>query len=243
MGDGPPARRAALGRVLGWPARRLLDPRVEWTANLVNERLIERTEALHRHLELLERTLVDQHRGLHEKLAPLRVEELLARGDGEIGALGEELGLFLNWAEGHEGYAAQAELWFNPPVALDYRPGAIEPRQVNERIVEQPFVFAALAELAAPARVLDVGGSESTVALSLAALGHAVTCVDPRGYPIEHPRLRCAACRLDELDPGLARFDAAVALSAIEHFGLGGYGLPAAGLPPGGDPGGADPGP
>ena len=63
-------------------------------------------------------------------------------------------------------------------------------------------------------------------------LGHDVTVVDPRGYPLAHPRLRAAACRLDELDGldglDLPPFDAAVALSAIEHFGLDGYG-PAAG--------------
>ncbi len=218
--DGPTARRAALGRLLGWPARRLLDPRVRWTAILVGDHVDDRARDVHDHLERVE----DRLAGLHEKLAALRVEELLARGPGSLPELGEEVGRFLNWAEGHEGYAAQAGLWFNPPVALDYRPGAVAARQVNERIVEQPFVFAALAGLTPPARVLDVGGSESTVGLSLAALGHDVTVVDPRGYPLAHPRLTAAACRLDQLDPALAGFDAAVALSALEHFGLGGYG-------------------
>jgi SAM-dependent methyltransferase len=221
--DGPQARGSALKRLLGWPVRRLLDPRVRWTASLVADRLDDRVGALQRHIEQAEARLEDQGRGLHEKLAALRVEELLAHGPGTTSELTDELGRFLNWAEGHQGYAAQAELWFNPPVALDYRPGRVEPRQINERIVEPPFVFAALAGLDPPARVLDVGGSESTVALSLAALGHDVTVVDPRGYPIDHPRLRAAACRLDGLDPDLTGFDAAVALSAIEHFGLGGY--------------------
>ncbi len=177
-------------------------------------------------MELLERMLEDQRSGLHEKLAALRVEEMLGRGTH---VLTEELGRFLNWAEGHEGYAAQAELWFNPPIALDHRPGGVAPRSVSERIVEPPFVFAALAELEPPARLLDLGGGESTVALSLAALGHDVTVVDPRGYPLAHPRLSPAACRLDELDPALGGFDGAVALSAVEHFGLGHYGADAGG--------------
>jgi SAM-dependent methyltransferase len=227
--DGPQARGSALTRLLGWPVRRLLDPRVRWTASLVADRLDDRVGALQRHIEQAEVRLEDQGRGLHEKLAALRVDELLARGPGTTAELTDELGRFLNWAEGHQGYAAQAELWFNPPVALDYRPGRVEPRQISERIVEPPFVFAALARLDPPARVLDVGGSESTVALSLAALGHDVTVVDPRGYPIAHPRLRAAACRLDELDPDLTGFDAAVALSAIEHFGLGAYDAAGAG--------------
>jgi pyridoxamine 5'-phosphate oxidase len=215
-GDDSRAPRAAVARLLGWPARRLLDPRVQWTADVVDERLIERVEGLHRHLEQLE----DRVRG---QVAALRVEELLARGPGRLAELTVELGRFLNWAEGHEGYAAQSELWFNPPVALDYRPGGVAVRHVNERVVEQPFVFAALAGLPPGARVLDVGGSESTVGVSLASLGYAVTVVDPRGYPVSHPGLRSAACRLDELDADETGFDAAIAVSAIEHFGLGHY--------------------
>jgi pyridoxamine 5'-phosphate oxidase len=217
--DDPRASRAALARLLGWPARRLLDPRARWTAELVEAQLTERVAGLHRHLELLE----DQHQGIREQIAALRVEELLAGGPGRVDGLTDELGRFLNWAEGHEGYAAQAELWFNPPVALDYRTAGVSPRHVNERVVEQPFVFAALAGLAAGSRVLDVGGSESTVGLSLASLGHEVWVVDPRGYPLAHPSLHVAACRLDELDAGLGEFDAAVVLSAVEHFGLGHY--------------------
>jgi pyridoxamine 5'-phosphate oxidase len=212
-----PAPRSALARLLGWPARRLLDPRAQWIAAIVDERVGERVAGLHRHLELLER----QHQGIREKIAAFRIEELLAGGLGA--ELTDELGRFLNWAEGHEGYAAQAELWFNPPVALDYRTGGVAARHVNERVVEQPFVFAALAGLPRGARVLDVGGSESTVGLSLASLGFEVTVVDPRGYPLTHPGLRSAACRLDELDAGAAGFDAAVVLSAVEHFGLGHY--------------------
>jgi pyridoxamine 5'-phosphate oxidase len=219
LGGVASASRSALARLLGWPARRLLDPRARWTAELVEAQLTERVAGLHRHLELLE----DQHQGIREKIAGLRVEQLLERGPGRAEQLTDELGRFLNWAEGHEGYAAQAELWFNPPVALDYRTGGVSPRHVNERVVEQPFVYAALADLRPGSRVLDVGGSESTVGLSLASLGHDVWVVDPRGYPLTHPRLRVAACRLDELDPGLAEFDAAVVLSAVEHFGLGHY--------------------
>lgn len=213
------ASRSALARLLGWPARRLLDPRARWTAELVEEQLTERVAGLHRHLELL----ADQHQGIREQIAALRVEQLLAGGLGRVDELTDELGRFLNWAEGHEGYAAQAELWFNPPVALDYRTAGVSPRHVNERVVEQPFVFAALAGLAPGSRVLDVGGSESTVGLSLASLGHQVWVVDPRGYPLAHPTLHAAACRLDELDPELGEFDAAVVLSAVEHFGLGHY--------------------
>ncbi|HEY5199085.1 MAG TPA: pyridoxamine 5'-phosphate oxidase [Solirubrobacteraceae bacterium] len=214
--DDPPAPRTALARLLGWPARRLLDPRVRWTADLVDGHLTERVAGLHVHIEQLEERLRGQ-------LAVLRVEELVERGHGRVEEITDELGRFLNWAEGHEGYAAQSELWFNPPVALDHRPAGVAVRHVNERVVEQPFVFGALAGLQPGARVLDVGGSESTVGLSLASLGYEVTVVDPRGYRLAHPGLRVAACRLDELGADQTGFDAAVVLSAVEHFGLGHY--------------------
>jgi pyridoxamine 5'-phosphate oxidase len=217
-GDEPTAPRSVLGRLLGWPARRLLDSRAVWTAGLVKEHVTERSAELHLHMDALQA----EHRAIHDRIAVLRYEELVAGGP-RVEDMTAELGLFLNWVDGHEGFAAQSELWFNPPVALDYRPPGIRPRHVNERVVEQPFVFAGLAGLRPGARVLDVGGSESTVGLSLASLGYEVTVVDPRGYPLTHPGLRAEACRLDELDPGLTGFDAAVVLSAVEHFGLGAY--------------------
>jgi hypothetical protein len=132
---------------------------------------------------------------------------------------------FLNWNEGPHGLAAQAGMWFNPPVPTEYLPGSVRPLHVTGRIAEQPFAFASLAELAAGSRVLDVGGSESHVGLALASSGYRVTLVDPRGSPLAHPNLDVQACRLEDLPAG-EPYDGALALSAIEHFGLGHY-LPA----------------
>ena len=159
-------------------------------------------------------------RALGESLLERRLATLQG---AERPALPGDTARFLNWAEGHDGPAARAGLWFNPPVPVRYGDDAVEVLLVNERIVEQPYLFAALAGLRSPARVLDVGGAESTVALSLASLGHEIHVVDPRGYPLAHPGLTVHAVALHELPAG-AGFDAAVALSSIEHFGLGGYG-------------------
>ena len=200
-----------LARALGWPLRRALDPRVDMTVAQIDARLGPGRPRVHDRLDDLDR----QGR---EVLAALGWQE--AR---ELAALDAPRAAFLNWASGPEGYAAQAGVWFNPPVPVEHHPGRVDVLLVNERIVEQPFVFAALAQLPAGARILDVGGSESTVGLSLAALGHAVTVVDPRPHPLAHPNLTHAACRLDELEAGTP-FDAAVALSAVEHFGLEHYG-------------------
>ncbi|MGI8412195.1 MAG: class I SAM-dependent methyltransferase [Solirubrobacteraceae bacterium] len=220
--------RLAARRVCGWPLRRILDRRIEWILDALDERIgaTPTRPSLHHRLDRLETELRDANRALGESLLDRRLASLA----GETGETGEaELTLpgdtarFLEWADGHKGPAARAGLWFNPPVPVRYRENAADVLLVNERIVEQPYVFAALAGLTPPARILDVGGAESTIALSLASLGHEVHLVDPRGSRLEHPALAMHAMALDEL-PHALRFDAVVALSSIEHFGLGGYG-------------------
>ena len=208
--------------LLGWPLRRVLDPRVRMTvheidARLGSEGLVRPT--IHDRLDDLDRTGRDMLAGLGWRDVP-------APG-GELAQLDASRAAFLNWATGPDGYASQAGMWFNPPVPVHHAAGCVELLLVNERIVEQPFVFAALAELPERARILDVGGSESTVGLSLATLGHRVTIVDPRPHPLRHPNLEHAACTLDELPDPAQPYDAAVALSAVEHFGLEHYGLSA----------------
>ncbi len=194
--------RSHARRILGWPARRLLDRRVEWVLASIDEQF-----------EQLETRLGESLLG--HRLASLQA-------DGEL-ALSRDTAQFLNWAEGHDGPAARAGLWLNPPVALKYGEDSVDVLLVNERIVEQPYVFGALRDLKRPARILDVGGSESTAALSVATLGHQVHVVDPRGYVLDHPGLRKHQIRLEQL-PLEPRFDAAIALSSIEHFGLSAYG-------------------
>jgi len=209
-----------LKRLLGWPLRRALDPRVQMTVHEIDARLGSenlKRPTVHDRLDDLDRIGRDMLAGLGWRDVP--------QPGGELARLDAPRAAYLNWASGPDGYASQAGLWFNPPVPVHHEAGSMEILLVNERIVEQPFVFEALAPLAKPARILDVGGSESTVGLSLATLGHEVTIVDPRAHPLRHPNLRHEGCRLDELpDPGEA-FDAAVALSAVEHFGLEHYGL------------------
>ena len=211
---------ARLKALLGWPLRRALDPRVRMTVHEIDARLGSenlRRPTIHDRLDDLDRMGRDVLAGLGWRDVP-------APG-GALERLDAAHAEYLNWASGPEGYAAQAGMWFNPPVPVHHAAGRVEPLLVNERIVEQPFVFGALAGLAPGARIVDVGGSESTVGLSLATLGHRVTVVDPRPYPLSHPNLEHAACRLDELPAPAQCFDAAVALSAVEHFGLEHYGL------------------
>jgi hypothetical protein len=187
----------------------------EIDARLGSENL--RRPTIHDRLDDLDRMNRDMLAGLGWRDVPAP--------NSALAALDAPRAEYLNWAGGPEGYASQAGLWFNPPVPVQHAPGAVEVLLVNERIVEQPFVFGAIARAfdGEHARILDVGGSESTVGLSLATLGHAVTVVDPRAHPLAHRNLTHAACRLDELPEDVAGFDAAVVLSAVEHFGLEHY--------------------
>jgi hypothetical protein len=210
-----------LKRLLGWPLRRALDPRVRMTVHEIDARLGSEDFArptIHDRLDDLDRMGRDMLAGLGWRDVP--------QPGGELSELDAPRAAYLNWAGGPDGYAAQAGVWFNPPVPVHHTAGGVEVLLVNERIVEQPFVFGAIASaFATPARILDVGGSESTVGLSLATLGHDVTIVDPRAQPLRHRKLSHAACRLDELPADGEPFDAAVVLSAVEHFGLEHYGV------------------
>lgn len=210
-----------LKRLLGWPLRRALDPRVRMTVHEIDARLGSEHLArptIHDRLDDLDRMGRDMLAGLGWRDVP--------QPGGELSELDAPRAAYLNWAGGPDGYAAQAGVWFNPPVPVHHTAGGVELLLVNERIVEQPFVFGAIASaFAVPARILDVGGSESTVGLSLATLGHDVTIVDPRAQPLRHGNLSHAACRLDELPADGEPFDAAVVLSAVEHFGLEHYGV------------------
>ena len=147
-------------------------------------------------------------------------EAALEEVDGAVANL-------VNRANGHRGFAAQAGLWFNPPVTVELGEGRARLATVNERIVEVPFALQALARLTPPARVLDIGSAESTFSLSVASLGYEVTALDLQPLPYSHPNLETVVGRLEDFDPGSERFDAAVLISTIEHFGLGAYGEPA----------------
>jgi len=207
-------------RLLGWPLRRAMDPRVDMTIHEIDARLGSEGLArptIHDRLDDLDRMGREMLAGLGWRAVP--------EPGGALDQLDAPRAAFLNWATGPDGYASQAGMWFNPPVPVHHDAGAVAPLLVNERIVEQPFVFGALAGLPGGTRILDVGGSESTVGLSLATLGHRVTIVDPRVHPLTHPNLMHAGCRLDELPAPAAPFHAVVALSAVEHFGLEHYGL------------------
>lgn len=154
----------------------------------------------------------------------LYVERLNHVADAPVEELDGALANVLNVSQGHRGFAAQRELWLNPPLSLEYSEGDVRLGSVNERIVEPAYAFRALARVAPPARLLDVGSVESSVALTVASLGYEVTALDLRPYPFRHPQLTAVEARLEEWTPGEGLFDAILCISTIEHIGLGWYG-------------------
>jgi len=94
---------------------------------------------------------------------------------------------------------------------------------VVERVVEIPFVLQHVPP-GSNTKVLDFGCTESPLPIHLASLGYQVTGVDLRPYPYAHPGFRFVHGDFIRVRFPDAEFDAVVAVSAIEHCGLGQYG-------------------
>lgn len=129
-----------------------------------------------------------------------------------------------NWFASHRSPQAEMGLWMNHPVVVRLFAGGVEVGAVNERIVEVPYVFGAVASLPA-GPVVDLGAAESTVSLSLASSGRRTYAVEPRGYPFAHPNLEVVSVGVDAWEGPADPLAAVISLSTIEHLGLGSYAL------------------
>jgi SAM-dependent methyltransferase len=98
----------------------------------------------------------------------------------------------------------------------------------TERVVEYPFMYEHLSGTVGP--ILDIGCAHSGLPIALASRGHRVVGLDYLPYPYRHPYL--AAVRGDAMRcPFRAgSFGAVLAISVIEHIGLGHYGDPGSGM-------------
>ncbi|MEZ5175364.1 MAG: class I SAM-dependent methyltransferase [Acidimicrobiia bacterium] len=176
------------------------------------------------------RDVADHSLLARQSLEDLRAELDRLRSDMDparvtkISDLSQSQAAFLNYADGPWGFKAQAGVWFNWPFNIEHQIGGAVIREVNERIVELPFVYASMIGLKPGAHVLDLGCTESPVAFSLACLGYNVVAIDLRNYPLSHPRLTTVMNSFETWDPPQTPFDAVISLSSIEHFGLGAYG-------------------
>ncbi len=154
-------------------------------------------------------------------------EERVGAAEQRVAAAEQWSRTILRTSDSHLGAKAQAGLWFNPPLAIDYDDkDQATWAGTTERIVERAWMLRQLSMFAPGAHLLDVGSNESTLALELASNGYRVTALDVRPYPLLHPNLQVV--QGDICDSGLPpeAFDGIISLSTIEHIGVGAYGDP-----------------
>lgn len=95
---------------------------------------------------------------------------------------------------------------------------------VTERIFERGFLFMNLADIPVGSKILDVGCCWSSLSIELSCLGYKVFGIDISEYPFYHPNftfVKGSICKTDFPDNF---FDVVIAISTIEHIGLGHYG-------------------
>jgi SAM-dependent methyltransferase len=104
-----------------------------------------------------------------------------------------------------------------------FEPGMV----TTERVIEYPFIFQNLDGVAGP--ILDIGCVHSRLPIALASRGYAVVGLDFLPYPYRHPNLRSVRGDAMRTPFAAGSFGAVLAISVIEHVGLGYYGDPAGG--------------
>jgi SAM-dependent methyltransferase len=133
----------------------------------------------------------------------------------------------LSSADSWTGPKATAGLWFNEPILTQYDDQARPSWSgTTERIVEKAWVLRYLSDIPIDAKLLDVGCSESLLSIELASNGFQVTGIDIRPYPLRHPNFKFLQADICNSNLESASYDVIIALSTIEHLGLGWYGDP-----------------
>lgn len=94
-------------------------------------------------------------------------------------------------------------------------------RQINERILEIPFVLSKISNF--KFQILDVGSNESPISLMLASFGYKVTALDLRKPTFNHPNLENVCADITKWQKEKS-FDTVICLSTLEHIGLEVYG-------------------
>lgn len=96
---------------------------------------------------------------------------------------------------------------------------------VSSRIIENAFVIKNVSNLPKGSKILDFGCAESILALQLACMGYKITGVDIQNYALRHSNIEFV--KGDFLKTEFKKeFDCVVAVSSVEHMGLGFYGDP-----------------
>jgi SAM-dependent methyltransferase len=103
-----------------------------------------------------------------------------------------------------------------------------EPSLVTtERVIEYPFVFQHLNGMTGP--ILDIGCCHSRLPIAMASRGLRTVGLDFHPYPFRHPNFLAVCGDAMRLPFTESSFRVVVAISVIEHIGIGHYGDPSAG--------------
>lgn len=123
-----------------------------------------------------------------------------------------------------------ARLWgWKPLSSLVYQQPGLRAKfthlDVNERIVEMPFILASLGSIMTKKnkthlQILDVGCLESPLSLYLASLGHRVTGLDIRPQQFRHRNFKFVKADICQPLLPARSFDVVICLSTLEHIGL-----------------------
>jgi SAM-dependent methyltransferase len=97
----------------------------------------------------------------------------------------------------------------------------------SPRAVEYAWVLDALRRIKPGKRILDVGCTGSYFPYELTSLGYAVEGLDICPYHVKKPSFPFHVCDIAQTPFPDCYFDAVVAVSTLEHVGLGAYGDPA----------------
>lgn len=103
-----------------------------------------------------------------------------------------------------------------------FAPGLV----TTERVVEYPFVFQNLEGVRGP--ILDLGCCSSRLPIALASRGFRVVGLDVNPYPYRHPNLWAVCGDAMRIPFASGTFGAVLAISMVEHIGLGHYADPLA---------------
>lgn len=115
------------------------------------------------------------------------------------------------------GYTGSIDLnYFNLPVGFKRTK-----MYTTERMVEIPFVLNNIEIDGSGRKILDFGCSKSLLVLQFASQGYKTIGVDFRPYPIKYPNFKFY--QMNVLNLPEKNFDIIVALSVVEHIGLGAY--------------------
>ncbi len=183
---------STLKRILGWPVRRALDPRIlpiaEYTAqtNQLLQSTVLKMDTVFTEMDALEDSVgtslsqvAERLRAIEAEMSRLALQNFDAGIRALIGTpsqvLPASVAEFLDYAESGNGYRAEADLWPVPGRRVMFAAGTIAETVPSHLLVAVPCAVQAVAGLAPGAHILDLSHGEAGLQPVLAALGHLVT--------------------------------------------------------------------